>query len=152
MDEVAFWETRSEEDTKKRGEDFVMNLCTTPSLVLLEGELGAGKTVFVKGMARALGISEDQVRSPTFSLIHEYSGDPFPLYHMDFYRLNDWSEVVDLGFEEYLEKGGIVAVEWGGKFLPFLSPPFFVVSIVVTGERTRSIRVSLARDRCDSRL
>lgn len=145
MDEVAFWETRSEEDTKKRGRDFVMNLCTNPSLVLLEGELGAGKTVFVKGMADALGISENQVRSPTFSLIHEYLGNPFPLYHMDFYRLSSWDEVVDLGFEEYLEKGGIVAIEWGGKFLPFFPPPFFVIHIVVTGEKTRSIRVSFVR-------
>ncbi|MEN3202195.1 MAG: tRNA (adenosine(37)-N6)-threonylcarbamoyltransferase complex ATPase subunit type 1 TsaE [Atribacterota bacterium] len=144
MDQVALWETKSEEETKRRGKDFVVSLCKAPSLVLLEGELGAGKTVFVKGMAKALGISEEQVRSPTFGLIHEYLGDPFPLYHMDFYRLGDWGEVVDLGFEEYLERDGIIAIEWGGKFLSFFSPPFFVVHIVVTGEQTRRIEVSFA--------
>lgn len=144
MNRVAFWETQSEEETKRRGMDFVVSLCKVPSLVLLEGELGAGKTVFVKGMAKALGISEEQVRSPTFGLIHEYRGNPFPLYHMDFYRLGDWSEVVDLGLEEYLERDGIIAIEWGGKFLSFFSPPFFVVRIVVTGVQMRRIEVSFA--------
>lgn len=147
MGEVAFWKTENEEETRKRGKEFVINLCKGPALVLLEGELGAGKTVFVKGMAEALGIGETEVRSPTFSLIHEYLGNPFPLYHMDFYRLQDWSEVVDLGFEEYLEKDGIVAVEWGGKFLSFFPPPFFVVSIVIAGEQTRYISISFVEGR-----
>lgn len=147
MGEVAFWKTENEEETRKRGKEFVINLCKGPALVLLEGKLGAGKTVFVKGMAEALGIGETEVRSPTFSLIHEYLGNPFPLYHMDFYRLQDWSEVIDLGFEEYLEKDGIVAVEWGGKFLSFFPPPFFVVSIVIVGEQTRYISISFVEGR-----
>lgn len=129
-----------------------MEFCRAPALVLLEGELGAGKTVFVKGMAKALGIDERSVRSPSFTLIHEYRGHPFPLFHMDFYRLHSWSDVVDLGFEEYLEREGIVAIEWGGKFAAFFPPPFFVVRIAVTGERTRDIRVSLVGDRRDSCL
>ncbi|MBC7216598.1 MAG: tRNA (adenosine(37)-N6)-threonylcarbamoyltransferase complex ATPase subunit type 1 TsaE [Candidatus Caldatribacterium sp.] len=148
MEDLVLWHTESEEETKERGREFVVKFCAGPSLVLLGGELGAGKTVFVKGMAKALGIAESLVRSPTFSLIHEYGGTPFSLYHMDFYRLNDWSEVLDLGFDEYLEKGGIIAIEWGEKFFAFFPPPFFVVRIAVTGEKTRSLRVV----KCDSRL
>ncbi len=147
MREVVSWRTASEEETKRRGEDFVAEFCKAPSLVLLEGELGAGKTVFVKGMAKALGIDDHLVRSPTFSLIHEYQGNPFPLYHMDFYRLKDWAEVIDLGFEEYLEKGGIIAIEWGARFLSFFFPPFFIVRITVAGENVRYLRVFLSGDR-----
>lgn len=139
MKEILSRKTKSEEETKECGRDFVRRI-SAPSLVLVSGGLGAGKTVFVKGMALGLGILPDIVRSPTFSLIHEYPSSP-PLYHMDFYRLNRWEEVVDLGFEEYLERGGIVAVEWGEKFVSLFPTPFFWVCIDVGNETLREIRV-----------
>ncbi|MFY4777364.1 tRNA (adenosine(37)-N6)-threonylcarbamoyltransferase complex ATPase subunit type 1 TsaE [Metabacillus sp. RGM 3146] len=81
-----------------------------PGAVLtLEGDLGAGKTTFTKGLAKGLGIKRN-VNSPTFTIIKEYSGGKLPLYHMDVYRLGDQEE--DLGFEEYFEGEGITVVEW----------------------------------------
>ena len=80
------------------------------SVIALHGELGSGKTCFVQGLAVALGIKQ-LVTSPTFTVINEYDGKK-RLFHMDLYRLNDPDEVLALGFEEYLEAGGIIAIEW----------------------------------------
>ena len=77
----------------------------------LYGGLGGGKTCFVQGMAAALGIRR-AVTSPTFTLVREYGEGRRPLYHFDLYRLNGAQEVLDIGFEEYLRRGGFVAVEW----------------------------------------
>ncbi len=140
MDIVFQRRSKSEAETQKVGEELV-TLLSPKSLVLLQGELGAGKTVFVKGMARGLGICAEEVRSPTFALIHEYCQGKIPLYHMDFYRLDEWKEVVHLGFMEYLEKEGIVVVEWGDKFLPFLFPPLWIVWIQVLADEERNITV-----------
>ncbi|MBD1383160.1 tRNA (adenosine(37)-N6)-threonylcarbamoyltransferase complex ATPase subunit type 1 TsaE [Metabacillus arenae] len=79
------------------------------SVVTLEGDLGAGKTAFTKGIAKGLGIIKN-VNSPTFTIMKEYHGGRFPLYHMDVYRLEDSEE--DLGFEEYFEGEGVTIVEW----------------------------------------
>lgn len=138
--EIVLQRSHSEVETRKIGEKLVCSL-TLPALVLLQGELGAGKTVFVKGMAQGLGIDPEEVRSPTFALIHEYLQGRVPLYHMDFYRLERWEEVVHLGFEEYLDKEGVVVVEWGDKFLSFLTPPFWVVEIEVIAPEERNITV-----------
>ncbi|HEX6971584.1 MAG TPA: tRNA (adenosine(37)-N6)-threonylcarbamoyltransferase complex ATPase subunit type 1 TsaE [Limnochordia bacterium] len=88
--------------------------------VVLGGPLGAGKTTFVKGLAAGLGIDPAVVISPTFTLIHEYAG-PIPLFHFDLYRLRSGQELAELGFEEYLERGGIVAIEWGEPLLDHLA-------------------------------
>jgi tRNA threonylcarbamoyladenosine biosynthesis protein TsaE len=85
-------------------------------VVVCRGALGAGKTTFVQGFAEGLGVgSDDYVRSPTFALVHAYYGR-IPLYHLDFYRLFSCTEVQDIGFEEYLDAGGVVIVEWADKF------------------------------------
>lgn len=91
------------------------------AVLLLEGDLGAGKTTFVKGLAEGMGIDPDNVSSPTFTLIHEYEGD-VPLYHLDAYRLRDEAEFVDLGVEEYFAAGGVTAVEWGDRVREQLPP------------------------------
>lgn len=83
------------------------------SIVLLSGDLGAGKTVFVRGLARGLGIDDSAVSSPTFTLIQEYRG-PVTLYHVDLYRINA-AEVEDLGLEELMSPTSVVAIEWADK-------------------------------------
>ena len=95
--------------TLRRGD--VLGLC---------GDLGAGKTHFVKGLAAALGANAD-VTSPTFTLIHEYIGGRFPLYHFDFYRLDDEDDALKIGLDEYLDGDGVCVIEWADKF-PGLLP------------------------------
>jgi tRNA threonylcarbamoyladenosine biosynthesis protein TsaE len=89
-------------------------------VIALSGELGAGKTHFVKGIAEGLGGS-GIVTSPTFTLIHEYTGGRLPLFHFDFYRLEDENEAIKIGLEEYLDGDGVCAIEWADKF-PALLP------------------------------
>jgi tRNA threonylcarbamoyladenosine biosynthesis protein TsaE len=85
------------------------------SVVALVGDLGAGKTEFVKGLAAGL-FSPAVVTSPTFTLIHEYLGGRLPLYHMDFYRLSSEDELDEIGFDDYLSQAGVCAVEWANRF------------------------------------
>ena len=80
--------------------------------MLLLGDLGAGKTAFVRGLAEGLGVDPAEVSSPTFTLIQEYRGGRLPLFHVDLYRLNDPREVDDLGLDELTAQGGVLAIEW----------------------------------------
>ena len=100
-------------------------------VVSLTGELGAGKTCFVQGAARALGVQEP-VASPTFVLVREYRGD-LPVYHVDVYRLDRMQEVLDLGFEDLLDPSGVVFIEWGDAIEPLLPTSFLEVQIT-TGD------------------
>ena len=81
------------------------------SVVAFVGDLGAGKTAFVRGLARGLGIKE-RVTSPTFTIVNEYEGGRLPLFHFDLYRLGSSDELFDIGWEDYLARGGVCAVEW----------------------------------------
>jgi tRNA threonylcarbamoyladenosine biosynthesis protein TsaE len=87
-------------------------------VVSLNGDLGAGKTVFVQGVAAALGV-QARVTSPTFTIVHEYEAR-YPIVHLDVYRLNSFQEVIDLGFEELLDPQAILLVEWGRAVSPLL--------------------------------
>ena len=89
-------------------------------VIALDGDLGAGKTHFVKGIAAGLGCEGD-VTSPTFTLVHEYTGGRLPLFHFDFYRLESEDETLRLGLDDYLGAGGVLVIEWAGKF-PALLP------------------------------
>lgn len=89
------------------------------AVVSLEGPLGAGKTQFVKGFATALG-HEGEVSSPTFTLVHEYAGGSVPVVHFDWYRLGEESEVIGLGWDDYLAGDETLLVEWGDKFTTLL--------------------------------
>ncbi len=89
-------------------------------VLALDGDLGAGKTQFIKGIAAGLGHTGD-VTSPTFTLVHEYTGGRLPLYHFDFYRLETDDDALHIGLDDYLAAGGVVAIEWAGKF-PALLP------------------------------
>lgn len=104
--------------------------------IACHGALGAGKTTFVQGFADGYGVgTNDYVRSPTFALVHEYYGRT-PLYHFDFYRLSCFTEVLDLGFEEYLAAKGVVIIEWADKFPQLLPAERLEVCIrIATSER-----------------
>ena len=97
--------TTSPEETEALGRR-LGEIMTPPALLLLRGDLGAGKTCFVRGLARGLDVT-----SPTYALMHHYQGR-HDLYHFDLYRLSGWSDLVEIGFDEYVEAGKIVVVEW----------------------------------------
>ena len=101
--------TNSEAETENAGAQLVASL-PCGAVVAMYGDLGAGKTAFVRGMARGLGIN-DYVCSPTFTIVNEYSGQR-ELFHFDMYRLASSDELFDIGWEDYLKRGGICAVEW----------------------------------------
>lgn len=101
--------SRSEGETESLGERLGSRL-RAGDVLALYGGLGAGKTAFVRGVARGLGI-QGRVTSPTFTLVNEYEGR-IPLFHFDLYRLSGSQELFDLGWDEYLDRGGVCAVEW----------------------------------------
>jgi tRNA threonylcarbamoyladenosine biosynthesis protein TsaE len=113
------------------------------SLVLLQGELGTGKTVFARGVAVGLGIAESEVSSPTFTLVQEYAGGRLPLFHADLYRLEGADEIGSLGIEHLLERGGVVLVEWGERLPQHLKRGATTVSFADIGEDARRIQVDL---------
>lgn len=104
--------TARPDETRALGEA-VASLLSAGDVVLLTGELGAGKTTFVQGATRGLGVA-DQVVSPTFTLVREYRGAR-PVYHVDVYRLSRLQEAIDLGIEDILDPSGVVFVEWGDR-------------------------------------
>ena len=110
--------TASPEETRQVAERLGA-LVVAGDLLLLGGELGAGKTTFTQGLARALGV-EERVTSPTFTLLHSYEGRDIQLLHADVYRLDHLQEVIDLGLPELLEEGAAAVVEWGDRAEPVL--------------------------------
>ena len=105
--------TSSESETAAVGYELAGGLASG-SVVLLYGDLGAGKTAFVRGLAEGMGVDRDEVSSPTFTLVQEYRGGRVPLFHVDLYRLNDPREIEDLGLDEIAEDG-VLAIEWAEK-------------------------------------
>ena len=105
--------TRSEAETSAVGRELARTL-SAGDVVLLFGDLGAGKTAFVRGLAEGLGVPPDAVSSPTFTLMQEYRGGRVPLFHVDLYRLDDPREIDDLGLDEIAERG-VLAIEWAEK-------------------------------------
>ena len=109
--------TTSPEETRIVGASLAPTLLPG-DVVSLSGDLGAGKTAFVQGLAAALGVLR-AVTSPTFTIVHEYVGR-YPVVHLDVYRLSSFQEVLDLGFEEYMDGGAVVLIEWGEAIAPLL--------------------------------
>ena len=102
--------TNSEQETEELGARLAERL-EPGAVIAFTGDLGAGKTAFTRGLARGLGIS-DRVTSPTFTIVNEYEGGRLPLFHFDMYRLGSSDELFDIGWEDYLARGGVCAVEW----------------------------------------
>ena len=128
--------TTSEQDTAAAGER-LGGVLEAGDVVLLFGELGAGKTAFVRGLARGLGARPDDVSSPTFTLVQEYRGGRVPLYHVDLYRLEP-GEIADLGLDELIEGDGVVAIEWADRWR---DRPHDAIEVTIrdAGENRRTI-------------
>ena len=107
--------SRSEEETLDLGRR-IAAVVEGPLALSLEGPLGAGKTLFVQGLAEGLGVPREDVSSPSFTLVHEYAGGRIPLVHFDLYRMESQDQLVPIGFDEYLSGPGICVIEWGDKF------------------------------------
>lgn len=127
--------SRSEEETKKIARQFARNL-KPGDVVCLKGELGAGKTHFVKGMAGAFDIPESEVHSPTFTLIHEYSGS-VPLYHFDCYRMESVREALEIGAEEYFYGEGVSVIEWPERIREIIPPDAIWITITSSAPSNR---------------
>lgn len=131
--------SNSPEETENIG--FLLAQKLTPGTVIAyRGDLGAGKTAFTRGLARGLGARE-QVTSPTYTVVNEYLSGRMPLFHFDMYRLGCADDLFDIGWEDYLERGGVCAVEWSENVAEALEDPV-TVAIEKTGEGSRRITVT----------
>ncbi len=120
--------THSREETAALG-GRLADALTEGRVVAFTGDLGAGKTAFVSGMARALGV-EERVTSPTFTIVNEYEGGRLPLFHFDMYRLGSADELFHIGWEDYRARGGVCAVEWSENVAEAIEGDAIRVSIV----------------------
>lgn len=140
--EPMVFATHSEEETIRLGEH-LSTLLPLQGAVLLIGNLGAGKTTLVKGIAKARGAAEaDEVSSPTFPLIHEY-GDPPSVFHIDLYRLETEQEVLTLGIDEFLDRRALTLIEWGERFPRLWPKNTPTVHLEDQGGDSRRITLSL---------
>jgi tRNA threonylcarbamoyladenosine biosynthesis protein TsaE len=123
--------SRAPEETREVGAALA-GLLVPGDVVSLTGDLGAGKTCLVQGAALSLGVKE-RVSSPTFVLVREYRGD-VPIYHLDVYRLDRLQEVLDLGFEDLLDPGGVIFIEWGDVIDSLLPDSYLQVELSISGD------------------
>jgi tRNA threonylcarbamoyladenosine biosynthesis protein TsaE len=134
--------THSAEETIAFGRTLV-DLLAPPKVVLLRGDLGAGKTTLVKGIAAAFdAASEEDVTSPTFTLIHEYWGPRAILYHIDLYRIDTQRELDTLALDDLRSENSILLIEWGEKFPRFVRERDVQIAIDREGENTRRIAIT----------
>ena len=130
------YETNSPEETERVGE--ALGRIVRPGTVIAyRGDLGAGKTAFTRGLARGLGYAEP-VTSPTYTIVNEYLGGRLPLFHFDMYRLRSAEDLWDIGWEDYLDRGGVCCVEWSENVAEALENPL-IISIEKLGDTTRRI-------------
>ena len=141
--------TRSPEETEGVGQ--ALGKVLTPGTVLAyEGDLGAGKTAFTRGLARGLGATE-QVTSPTYTIVNEYLSGRMPLFHFDMYRLASSDDLWDIGWEDYLERGGVCAVEWSENVADVMEDAVRI-RIEKLGEDVRRITVTGGKEIADLSL
>ena len=133
-------ETRSFEETLEWGERLGREL-QRGDVVALFGDLGAGKTALVKGIARSLGIPQE-VTSPTFTIVHEYAGGRLPMFHIDLYRLDSVEQALAIGIEDHLNGPGVTMIEWAEKIEPLLPANAVRVRITTLDNNVRRIEVA----------
>lgn len=129
---MAVYYSKSDSETQAFASDFAKTL-SPGTVVCLFGEMGVGKTVFTNGLCWALGAC-DYATSPTFTVVNEYDGGDFPVYHFDMYRIEDEDELLELGFDEYLNAGGICIIEWPENIPNSLPNKFIRVEIARSTE------------------
>ncbi len=133
--------TRSAEETIALGRELAA-LLTPPKIVLLRGNLGAGKTTLVKGIAEGFGAaSAEDVTSPTFTLIHEYRGSQAAVFHIDLYRVDTLRELETLGLDDLISENSVLLIEWGEKFPRFARERDVEIVLEATGEDQRRVRL-----------
>ena len=136
------FKTNSADETTALGRKLVEHL-RPPKLVLLRGDLGAGKTTLIKGIAEGFRAAEkDDVTSPTFTLIHEYRGPKVVLYHIDLYRVDTPRELMTLGIDDLMDNDSVLLIEWGDKFERFRRERDVEIAIERTGENSRKIMLT----------
>ena len=135
--------SKSEKDTQEFAKGLASSL-KAGNVIAFEGGLGAGKTAFTRGLAEGLGCT-DSVSSPTFSIVNEYDGK-IPLFHFDMYRIETLGELYSIGFFEYLERGGICAIEWSENIYSALPDDAIFVNIERTSENERTITVTEGKE------
>jgi tRNA threonylcarbamoyladenosine biosynthesis protein TsaE len=134
------FQTKSTSETIQIGKG-IGSLLMPGDIVVLVGELGTGKTQFIKGLATGAGVGKPTyISSPSFTLINEYAGK-VPFYHIDLFRLKSEKEAEELGLEEYFQGGGITAIEWADKIPSYLPKEMLWIHIRYTGEHTRSFEI-----------
>ena len=132
--------TNSEHETEQIGFALAEKLC--PGTVLaFSGDLGAGKTVFVRGLARGFGIA-GRITSPTYTLVNEYACGKLPLIHFDLYRIGTADELFEIGWEDYLQRGAVLAVEWSENAVDALPSDTMFIQIEKISETQRKITIS----------
>jgi tRNA threonylcarbamoyladenosine biosynthesis protein TsaE len=133
--------TKSPEETIALGRELA-SLLTPPKLVMLRGDLGAGKTTLIKGIAEGFNAaSQEDVTSPTFTLIHEYRGPSATLYHIDLYRVDTQRELETLGLDDLMSEHSVLLIEWGEKFARFEKGSDVEISLEVVSENQRTIKI-----------
>jgi tRNA threonylcarbamoyladenosine biosynthesis protein TsaE len=137
------FESNSVEQTEAIAADFARNL-TGGQVIALEGDLGAGKTQFVRGLVRGLGGEPRAVSSPTYVLLNIYDKGRLPVYHLDAYRITSPEDFEAIGFTELLEQNGIVAVEWPSRVKDLLPAGVIQIRLRAVGETARSIEIVTA--------
>ncbi len=134
--------THSAEETIAFGRTLT-DLLEPPKLVLLRGELGAGKTTLIKGIAAGFqAASEEDVTSPTFTLVHEYRGPKANLYHIDLYRVDTPRQLETLGLDDLIAENSVLLIEWGEKFARFVRDRDVEITLERVGENDRKIQVT----------
>jgi tRNA threonylcarbamoyladenosine biosynthesis protein TsaE len=113
-------------------------------VLILKGDLGSGKTTFVRALAEARGVDENQINSPSYTLVNEYAGNP-PIYHIDLYRLGDLSELTEIGWDDFLSRDGIVLVEWGERAEHRLPDRYYLAEFKIIDDTQRQIELSLVQ-------
>ena len=141
--------TNSPEQTEAVGAA-LGNILKPGTILAYRGDLGAGKTAFTRGLARGLGYNEP-VTSPTYTIVNEYLGGRLPLFHFDMYRLASSDDLWDIGWDDYLERGGICAVEWSENVEDAMENAIYI-TIHKTGEETRRIEIEGGIDFADLSL
>lgn len=125
--------------------NFVINNLNANTVILLDGDMGAGKTTLTKAICKHLGVAES-ISSPTFSIVNEYRDvNNLPIYHFDFYRIKDIDEALGIGVEDYFYSGHFCLIEWASRVEKIIPNQFILVSLTIESEKSRKIEITYGR-------